>query len=389
MTSDRSLSYYFENNRAFAFLAGKDGKSKWRSVAAMLLWMLAAFFICLAEDALRLEGASTGLLEDVVMVFLIPALLAIVAFTTYLVRRFDELLIALEEQILTSSGGRAAIAKDLSKIREFVSLNTKASRLWNWALIGLALILVLVFQVIFPFAFPGETPSWTLLPAQYPVAFVYAILWALFCWVVVIRCVAWYALSISFKLFPLLRRYSKAGSIRILPLAPDGRGGLAKIGRVSLAIALLCSSGLLIAVPWAFTYDSNLPLVVGFPAYLLFLIFIFFAPLWSVHASMKQAKVDELEKWSKRFANTYAVLPTATDNLCTKSCENTDCLQPQLACLHEIERIYTRSEKMQVWPFDFTTLRQFFLIVIVPFLLIVVEILSHDAISRLLARIFS
>lgn len=318
---------------------------------------------------------------------------------------------SVHDYFLPSQRSTSNLDEEIAAMRSFLSLRTPASRRFNRLLIILAVLFVAAFQVLMPIvddtgdtapATRGdasvavsqddredvatqededsqkkEDKTWALWPRRYPGAFLGSILWSSFWMIVVVRSVAWYPIAICLVLFPMLRGYSKQERITVQPVAPDGKGGLASVGRLSLAITLVASSGLLLAIPWIIIFPDSLAAIIGFPTYLMFLTALFFLPLLSVHEAMSTAKMRELDKWSRRFRTACERMETKESDGCNDAqnpCQEPTYLLSQLQCMEAIEHVYARAEAMPVWPSDWKTLRQFSVVVLVPLLIFVIQL---------------
>ena len=422
MEKQDGIQGYILKNRSFRFLAGRSGKDRLRMLLILSAWIAGVLLANWIQGSLILEE-GIGLLEDVVMLFLLIMLPALVFLTRPLITRFETLVSGLPEFVLAhslASTGReqgeesvrastfrrfsrsirtyflptqestSSLKDDMTMMRDYVSLKTPQARRLHRLLIAAAVALVVIFQILFPIFIPKETLSWSLLPHAYPLAFSACILWSGFWMIVVIRCVAWYPIAICLTLFPMLSSYSKKRRILVRPIAPDGKGGLSGIGKVSFSITALASCGLLLSVPWIVVFGTNLPLMIGFPAYLMLLTGLFFLPLLSVHEAMDSAKSQELEKWAKRFQLTYENIEPTSNTSCefsTEAGQTSTHLHLQLQCMEAIEHVYARAESMPVWPFDLRTLKQFLTVVLVPLLILVIQLITEDSITIWIKRI--
>ena len=199
----------------------------------------------------------------------------------------------------------------------------------------------------------------------------------------------WYVLSTTFTLFPILYRYAKANRLIVIPIAPDGKGGLSAIGDVAFALTLIISAGMLLVVSWTIAIGVNTALCLGFAIYSLFLVGLFFLPLLSVHWAMKCAKESELHRLVWLFRHEYAKLPEGKDLAAKPLGSSVDSRNREsVDFLGQLLQLYRRVEAMAVWPFNFSVLWRFFSLIILPILLFIIQLLTENALSEMLTKTF-
>lgn len=377
-------SLYVVHNATFRWLVGAH-HSVLRFACVLTPWYAAALLVCWVEGSLVLEG-HVGLLQDLVMGVLYVLLIALVSAVRVILARLDDTLAQLPSFVRPAAGqGAAGIADDAARIREIVSLVSPEGRRWHAALMAFFLVLVYVFQVHIPVFAPQPTRAWPIWPEQYPLSFAFGTAWALFYWVLVIGNAAWYALSAAVLTFVYLRRYTREGRLLVVPVAPDRKGGLSVLGRFSFSLSLLAATGLIFVVAWLLLFGLDLALVLGFSVYIVALAGLFFIPLVSVHKAMQDARDAELARIAGLFRQAYDQLPPATPVGVAVALHSE--LEMTVHYLGHLDRLYQRAEAMPVWPFNLTTLSQFFTLVVVPLLLFVVQAASQNWVTEQLRRL--
>ena len=376
---------YYEHNILFRLLIGFGRFKLLRFVVILGAWYAVGYMICSRSGILVLPGDSAGFLEDIVLHAIFFMYMAMVGSILFLLRKLDSLLDQLADFIDVPQDDLAHV---VDGIREFVGLQSRRAVAWYTYLLTLMFVLVCIFQVIIPIFAPQEIRSWALMPDVYPGVFCFAVVWALFQWVVVVGNVLWYALSIALTVFPVLYRYAKKDSLEIVPLAPDGKGGLAPIGDLSYALTLTISCGMLLLVSWLVLFGIDLQMVIGFPLYILALTALFFLPLQSVHLAMKRAKDLEIRRIAGLFRLDYSELPEVRDLQEVQKDEHRhQSLRDRIEYLADLDRLFRRVETMSVWPFNVTMLRQFFSLILVPMLLFMIQLTTKGSLTRMLGLI--
>jgi hypothetical protein len=349
-----------------------------RSALVIAAAYSAVWLACFWEQTLTLSGPDPGLLEDVVIYALVMVALAIVHSTLGLLRQVDTLLSELPDRDVATPG---AVTSSRESVRDFIALRDPRSKRWYALSIGVCLVLVGLFQVVIPLAMPQPVRGWALQPLEYPISWTAAVVWATFIFVFILGNVLWYGLATAFTVFPLVREHLNGGTMNIIPVAPDGRGGLARVGTVAFKLNLMAGSGMVVVVAWMVLFGIDASFVLGFVVYIALLIGVFFLPLMAIHRAMESAKEAELTRFAHLFEAAYLQLRAEADYDPTGPGRRREEIVQYLASL---ERLYQRAEAMPVWPFNFQILGQFTTLILVPLVLFVVQLVSQNAITSFL-----
>jgi hypothetical protein len=321
------------------------------------------------------------LLEDVVIYTLILVELTIVYSTLRLLDQVEVLLAGLPAGEVGRPG---SITSSRESVRDFISLCHPRSRMWHSVVMGFCLLIVVFFQILIPLFMPQPVKGWAYSPHEHPASWAVSVLWATFAFVLVLGNVLWYGLSAAFTVFPLVRKHLENRTMIIIPVAPDGKGGLAQVGTVAFKLNLIVSSGMVFVVAWMILFGIDLRFVIGFLVYLVFLVGMFFLPLLSIHNAMQAAKDDELTRFAKLFEEAYVGLCSGDDRGDAGAVKQKRDTAQYLASL---EQLYKRAELMPVWPFNFQILGQFTTLVLVPLILFIVQVVSQNSITAFLQRL--
>ena len=157
------------------------------------------------------------------------------------------------------------------------------------------------------------------------------------------------------------------------------------MGSLSFGLTLTISCGMLLVLAWLIRYGIDLPLLIGFPLYILALTAIFFLPLQSVHLVMAQAKDMERRRIGGLFRSEYSRLPEISDVDAVSQDEETRCsVKIRMEYLADLDRLFRTVESMSVWPFNVSMLGQFFSLVAIPILLFIFQLFTENALTRML-----
>jgi hypothetical protein len=175
----------------------------------------------------------------------------------------------------------------------------------------------------------------------------------------------------------VLRKIFRKASIQILPLHPDGCGGLGSISRFSLrigfaigAIGLLLSTAVITEVMNGKLLQST-PVLIGVVAYVVFAPLFFFLPLGTAHGAMQDAREAEILSLAKQFAVTFAKVKDSIN-----SPEESN-YSREIERLENIKKLYKVADEFPVWPFDTRSIRRFLAVVTTPLLPALITILTE------------
>lgn len=167
-----------------------------------------------------------------------------------------------------------------------------------------------------------------------------------------------------------LRAIFRSKEIRLVPLHPDGCGGLGSISRYTINVAygigvvgLMLTAAVLIELQTGSLSDSY-PVLVGVGAYMLAAPLIFFWPLGTAHEAMQNTKDQELLILAQSFDESYTRVKQEEGRNFEKAVER----------LEQIRTLYKMADDFPVWPFDFRSLRRFFTVVGAPLLPAIISI---------------
>ncbi len=375
---------YYKNNLLFRMLLGSSRFRFLQFMAILSLWYVVGYGICAKYNALQLLGKDAGYFEDIVLLSNYFMYLAMIACSLFLLRKLDFLLERLPDLIDISYEELIPV---INHIREFVSLRRRTAIYLYITILIFMCLLVLVFQIYIPIFKPQDVRAWAIMPDIYPTIFIFAVIFALFQWVIIVGNVFWYLLSIAITVFPVIYRYAREGKLQINPISPDGKGGLTPISDLSYALTICMSCGLILVVSWLILYGVDQPMMLGFPMYIVFLTVVFFMPLQSVHIAMKKAKNFEIYRIGCLFSEEYKKLPEGNNNKKSKSVGKHHDVIDIVRYLADLNQLYRRVEMMPVWPFNFTMLGRFLALIIVPMLLFVVQLTTENYLLTMIKAI--
>ncbi len=158
-----------------------------------------------------------------------------------------------------------------------------------------------------------------------------------------------------------IKKIAVQGKIKVDPLHPDGSGGLAKIGNLSLInsypiiIVGLAIAAWILASHYVFgsPFFEMWPMIATF-FYVVISSLLFFFPLKQFHQPM----LKERDKLLLGLISSF----NERDEMLINNKEN---LMEILSELETIKASYDLADKMPIWPFNFGLVRRFFLTAIV------------------------
>ncbi len=335
------------------------------------------------EGSWIIEGAGIGLFEDGVQAANIGGQLFAIWAASRLLQRIRSLHEPIKAAVHSVATADNQIEEVLRRVDErlapandFIDIETPTARRMAMVVVTAMIALVFFFQVYLPWQDTSATTTWVLSPRQFPVSWACGILWNVWTFGVVAASALWVVGSSALGVFSAVRGLIADGVLRIVPLAPDGRGGVAFLGDLSLAQSLVLGSGVPWLVMWVLLFGlDNRALLVGAPIYLSVLTVLFFLPLSGISRAMRDAKQRDLERFSRLFNLAYLDLESPNERGADKQ-------EPQLPShsrvqdVAQLHSLYRMAQDMPVWPFDVQTLRRFASLVGIPLIAILQQFVS-------------
>jgi|GEM_PF-2195575 len=378
-----NTSFYIRKNFFFYLLFGSGRCKIFRFAFLISLWYVAGYFITKHYGLWESTEEIIGLKNDVVSWSSFAMDLLMISALFFAFRKLDTLLRRLPKILEPSHETgqekdcelEQRIEQDIERVRNHISLRTWKSKFWYLIIMSFMAGLVYLMQFHVPLFTANENqPYWGLRP-DYPEVYAFASAWTAFHFIIVIGNVLWYLLSMGFTVFPMMYRYAKKGDVRVVPITPDGKGGMAPVGDFSFAMSIIVSTGMIFCVAWMSGVNMSISLIIGASLYVLLVTAIFFGPLLSVHNVMRDAREKDLEWWSELFIREYYILLDDKSVVEGSTEKISDEAGERIAHLSNIDRLYRRVESMPVWPFNFTIVARFFSVILVPLLIAAARIL--------------
>jgi hypothetical protein len=163
----------------------------------------------------------------------------------------------------------------------------------------------------------------------------------------------WKYVAILHSMRSVCRDLTRRGALIVRPLSPDKAGGLGFFGKYSLTMVTLLVPPIITIMVYIYSGNLTVVLMMGISTYVLVLAFAFFYPLSGAHSAMNSIKSREARVLSLEFNQAY-------DSFIQKVNEKRhEELPREIELVDSLDRLYSRSEKMPVWPFDTGTLAKF------------------------------
>lgn len=220
---------------------------------------------------------------------------------------------------------------------------------WRWA-IPAAIFYVVGFYSA-PIILQGSYTSPVILVLDIQMFFG-AIMWGILAHLVI--CSVW-----------LIWRVSRDEDIMVDPFNPDGLGGLASLGDMSIKVTFFLSS-LSLYIPYAFYiigkggYDKGLNnlVLVGVISLIVAILATFLVPMMMIHGLAKKAKNNVVRRIGE---NLYGELTTKDDT----GDSEIKTLTNNIRIFLTLEG-YREAKKMAVWPFDTKVIFELIASIILP-----------------------
>jgi len=354
-------------------------------VVLLVAWNALLLFISTLNGSLVLPGSDVGFAEDWVQVANCVGQLWMI----WSVRRLWMTLLNLPEMIqdsMASSGSQPVRPEVLSEVADainFLRCDTPLARRFALAMQAVLLCLVFVFSFAIPALVDGGTRAWNLWPERYMSSFIVSQFWNAFTFVVVVGTGIWFLGGVTLKVFPAVKHLLDNGYLKVVPIAPDGCGGLSFLGWLTLDMTMVLGSAVPFTMSWILLYGLDISILIGLPIYIAVLSAVFFLPLKDVHKAMHDAKVREEKRLSALFGRTYDGLSAIRidDNGEFHLPHDLPKVRQRLDDLACIDILYGRLEKMPVWPFDTGTLKRFGTLIAGPLLVSILQWFTDNGLA--------
>ena len=186
---------------------------------------------------------------------------------------------------------------------------------------------------------------------------------------------------------------AKRGKIEVRPLAPDRSGGLKTLGSLALGFVYYMVPFSLVIVAHYLTWgELTVGLLCGLLAYFPGVVFVFFFPLGAVHKVMREGKEATLRQLSGLhyhvnreillgLGKRYPDQTTEPSGLAFKHTEQISETHGEAELLERkqeielLDSMYRKAAAMPVWPFNVRILSRFFSVSLVPYFLVMMQLL--------------
>jgi hypothetical protein len=246
--------------------------------------------------------------------------------------------------------------------------------LWAFGVIG-----YLLLAVIYPIQSGQITgcKTWNFCFNHFPAMYYYGQFKDSLVNIIIGPSVLWVTVTITVAARRIVRFAAKEKLFHIVPLSPDGAGGLTPLGRLSLVLFYIVIVQLLYIVPTTLNLGFHIGYQILYPCFFAFAAFVFFWPLSAARLPMQTAKRQEMERLSQLVNRSYEQI---RDNLKVDQTGRVVGLE-KLEDFERLRQLYRDVRRMPVWPYDFTTLTRFSSIFAIPVIAFILQMLfSTDSI---------
>lgn len=344
------LLHFLSANYLSPIVIGIGYSLFFRSLLVLSTWL---------HGHLQSSGQITGMLEDPSLYTNIISGAVVFGYYTWLPRGISAVIKNLFKSGVVGS------PKDKTSMSSSIFLQNMATSFnkWYWPAISLSITIIAYSALILPrYLSLSESAAWAADPFSLAIASF---------WIFVgIYCILTIALFSIMSITWLKKLFSEF-SITILPLHPDGSGGLSPLGNYALKLSyLIVLVGLILVITpitrnfvinGTFEFFWTSELIVALGAYLIAAPVIFFLPLSVAHRVMQEAKNHLLIKIANRFSEEYSLIQKA---LSQKDID----IKQNLEIMEQLQDLHRTIDSFPVWPFDSANLIRFATSYITPLL---------------------
>jgi hypothetical protein len=171
----------------------------------------------------------------------------------------------------------------------------------------------------------------------------------------------------------LFKKISSLNGFIIKPLAPDNAAGLRILSNLSIYFMYMVLPFFLVFITMILRGTRFLEgQQLAFLSLILLLFITFFLPLGFVHSAMRRAKLRELEYISSHFTFlNESVKKRMNAN------DYSDQFLTDINALEKIDFLYSKTEKMPVWPFNFENLGKVLLASLIPVMVFMIQLIVN------------
>ena len=336
----------------------------WIRISIVFTFFYVLFFLLnKAFGTLVIEGDVIGYKEDYVILTLITSGFLVLLSMRHMLAQFHN---AFYTPGLLRGGDFERFQQVFKRYRDILAM--KCDWRWRTLIFGFMGVVILFFDVYLSFT-GKQAQTWATMPLRYPWSWISNLIWSFFMWGIVVGNMLWYGMGCAICGHIMQDRIKKEGLLRVIPVSPDGKGGLYVLAEFSFSLFLMFISTMPFVLGWLFQAKFNLPFQIGFPLALLLMGISFFYALWPSHSAMKEAKKKEIERISllfRRCYDHYVSLPAEDDNM--------DKILDQMS---NLQVLYEKTEKMPVWPFNASMIIRFASLIVIPLTIFSVELVSN------------
>lgn len=329
------------------FLLGGLRKRALHSVLIFGLAPLAILLCARYGDVLSQPSPSVGFLQDYVMLgFFVatPVQLYILLFCS---RKFAEFFRGLPRVLRQTRFQLDEYNKEVGEILSLVQGEGKGRVYYRLLLLGGAVAFLVNASALFvrPGAWNSGSNLLTYSASQ---------LYFLVILVLVYPSLAYKFLGMIYGISRICRTVKQRRAFRVWPLAPDGAGGLRKLGDVTIALNYFLVPYVVLMILQRWT-NSHIEGVVSFGFLIGVVSFVpvqvasFFLPLSAAHDAMKESKEEIIEMISvaSERANRAMVEKLSEGN----QGSNTEVMKIEEE-MSSLRRMYDIAAELPIWPFD-------------------------------------
>lgn len=327
--------------------------------------------VAAVEGTLIIKGDGLGFLEDVPLILII-LIIALIATTGYrLFEKYSQFYKKMEpvvDRTRITEGQFSDYVNRADQLIKGKGVNRNRKLLFYLIWVPTSLYTVILFEHLYGFM---DRDVW-----RYPdhtLSYITFEIYLVFITILILGPLMYRFVSIIAVLNRFPKFLYRNHALKLVPLSPDKAGGLRPIGELGLTFNLIIVLPMFYIAINVLWWGLEPMILLQFPVYVAFLSLVFFIPLSGSHTIMKRSKEEMLEQITTEFNQLYfKVYGKGRIGELSKAGKKQ---LRQLEMLDRLSKSYEIVDRMPVWPFDLTIIRNFLLTILIPFIFVLIEVL--------------
>ncbi|MFW3145679.1 MAG: hypothetical protein ACMUIE_02575 [Thermoplasmatota archaeon] len=337
-------------------------------VVPFIIVFLSSFF----EGTLLIGGDGLGFLEDFPLILIMLIIALVVTFGYRFFEEYRHFFNKMEPVVDLGSLDEEEYEGYIDQADLFIKGEKKYSKT-KWTFYGIWTISSVYFVAISERIYSSiDSELWR--SPEYLSTYIIWTIYLLFVSIFILGPLLYRFVAIISVLNRLPKYLYKRKALRIVPLSPDNSGGLRPIGDLALTFNMIIVLPMFYIASNVLRWGLEADIFIQLGVYTVFLCLVFFVPLTGSHNIMKKTKEEMLQKITSEFNQLYFRV-YGENRIGELSKANRKQLR-QLEMLDRLSKSYEIVDRMPVWPFDMTIIRNFLLTILIPLVFVLIEVLA-------------